>query len=97
MSTEEDKFKHSRRILQKTSHVERQMDIAKSNGIPLDEAHKLHKKSAVTCGNSDCVMCGNPRKIFGELTQQEKRMSQDLDNTRMRHSNGIINDFEDDK
>jgi hypothetical protein len=27
-------------------------------------------------------MCGNPRKTFKELTQQEKRLFQDLDQVR---------------
>jgi hypothetical protein len=34
------------------------------------------KHSATTCGDSNCVMCGNPRKFWGEPTIQEKRFDQ---------------------
>jgi hypothetical protein len=34
-------------------------------------------------------MCGNPRKTFKELTQQEKRLFQDVDTPNDRHSNGL--------
>jgi len=36
------------------------------------------KKHALNCGNPKCLMCGNPRKIFREVTIQEKRFDQDL-------------------
>jgi hypothetical protein len=76
MSTEEDKVKHSRRLLQKESHIKRQVKIAKAHNIPVDEPHTLAKHSALTCGDSNCVMCGNPRKFFKEPTIQEKRFDQ---------------------
>jgi hypothetical protein len=38
------------------------------------------------------MLCGNPRKLWHELTAQEKRMFQDAEITRMRHSNGITPD-----
>jgi hypothetical protein len=28
----------------------------------------------MTCGDSNCAMCGNPRKFFKEVTTQEKRL-----------------------
>jgi hypothetical protein len=37
-------------------------------------------------------MCANPRKLWGELTQQEQRMFQDIDTPRDRHSNGLAPD-----
>jgi hypothetical protein len=40
------------------------------------------------CGNPGCMMCGNPRKTFNELTAQEKRLFQDTEAIRNRHSNG---------
>jgi len=42
-------------------------------------------------------MCGNPRKTHKDkLTQQEKRLFQDLDNVSDKHSNGLKpNDKED--
>jgi hypothetical protein len=83
MSTTEDKLKHSKRILQKEKSIAKQVKIAKSHtSFPEDsrdikEPHRLAKRTAMTCGNSNCVMCSNPRKIFGELTIQEKRLYQD--------------------
>jgi hypothetical protein len=42
------------------------------------------------CGRPRCFMCGNPRKTHKDrLTQQEKRLFQDLDRTTDRHSNGL--------
>ena len=35
--------------------------------------HRYHKKNALNCGDSNCVMCGNPRKFFGEKTMQERK------------------------
>jgi hypothetical protein len=37
-------------------------------------------------------MCANPRKLWGELTQQEQRMFQDIDTPRDRRSNGFAPD-----
>jgi hypothetical protein len=76
MSDMEDKLKHSKRIHQKENHVSRQMDIRKSHNFPEDEAHKYHKMSGTNCGDSNCVMCGNPRKFFKEKTIQEKSFEQ---------------------
>jgi len=41
------------------------------------------------CGNPGCMLCGNPRRTWKELTAQEKRMFQETEILRMRHSNGI--------
>jgi hypothetical protein len=76
MSNEDQKLKHSRRIHQKENHIHRQLKIAKAHNIPVEEPHTLAKHSALTCGDSNCVMCGNPRKFFGEPTIQEKRFDQ---------------------
>ena len=35
--------------------------------------HRFHKKNALNCGDSKCMMCGNPRKFWGEKTIQEVR------------------------
>ena len=86
MSDQEEKFRHGRRIQQKNRHIARQVRIRQAHKFPaintgkVDSSHRYHKKSGVTCGNSNCVMCGNPRKFFKERTMQEKRMLQDLDN-----------------
>jgi len=88
LSTEEDKFKHSKRLLKDENAVKKQVKIAKDHGIPIKDAHKFAKHHALNCGNPKCVMCGNPRKTFNELTLQERRMFQDLDTPNDRHSNG---------
>jgi hypothetical protein len=41
------------------------------------------------CGQPGCVLCGNPRKTFSELTTQEKRLFQDVEQPRDKRSNGL--------
>lgn len=95
MSTEEDKIKHSGRIQQKNSHIARQVRIRQAHKFPernvpgTNSPHRYHKTSGVTCGDSHCAMCGNPRKFFNQPTQQEKRLFQDLDTVRDRRGNGV--------
>ena len=91
MSTEQDKIKHSKRLLKDENAVKKQTKIAKSHGFPTGPEHKLAKLHATTCGDSNCVMCGNPRKFFNELTQQEKRLFQDVDTPNDKRSNGLKN------
>jgi hypothetical protein len=76
MSHEDDKFKHSKRLHDDETKVQKQVKIAKAYGVPVKEPHKLEKKHALNCGNPKCVMCMNPRKSFNELTIQEKRFYQ---------------------
>jgi len=78
MSHEDDKEQHSKRIHQKEVKIRKQLRIAKKSGIEkyLDQPHRLIKQHAMDCGNPDCFMCANPRKIFGEKTIQEKRFYQ---------------------
>ena len=95
MSTEEDKFKKSKRIQKDENAVKKQTKIAKEYGVPVSEPHKFAKHHAMNCGNPKCVMCGNPRKTFNELTQQEKRLFQDVDTPNDKRSNGLQNDQED--
>jgi hypothetical protein len=89
MSTEQDKFNHSKRLQKDENAVKKQVKIAKEHGIPVTEPHRLEKHHAMDCGNPKCVMCGNPRKTFKELTAQEKRLFQDVDTPNDRHSNGL--------
>ncbi len=96
MSTEDDKFKHSKRLLKDENAVKKQSKIAKQHRIQdyqskvEKEPHRLHKRHAMDCGNPECYMCGNPRKTHKDkLTQQEKRLFQDLDATTDRKSNGL--------
>jgi hypothetical protein len=94
MSTEADKFNHSKRLQQSENAVKKQVKIAKAHGLTdkdkaIKEPHRLEKHHAMDCGQPGCMLCGNPRKLWHELTAQEKRMFQEMEITRMRHSNGI--------
>ena len=77
MSKEEDKIKHSKRLHKEKSAVAKQVKIAKSHGMDVKEAHKFAKHHAMDCGNPECVLCSNPRRIekHGE-TKQEKSFLQ---------------------
>jgi hypothetical protein len=98
MSDEFDKIKHSKRLLKDENAIAKQKKIARAHGANLDKAHGFSKTHAMTCGDSNCVMCGNPRKFFNEPTIQELRLQQDVDQIRDRHSNGLpINDITDEK
>ena len=78
MSTEDDKVKHSERIQQKTKKVTRKVKIAKAFGFTevTKNPHKYAKKSMFGCGNKNCIMCMNPRKVWGEKTMQEQKFEQ---------------------
>jgi hypothetical protein len=76
MSHEEDKFNHSRRLHKDQVAIDKQVKIAKEHGIPVKEPHKLHKHHVMDCGNPDCFMCANPRKVWGEKTMQERKFEQ---------------------
>ena len=95
MNAESDKFKMSKRRLKDENAVKKQTKIAKEYGVPVKEPHKFAKHHAMNCGNPNCHMCANPRKVFKELTQQEKRLFQDIDTTNDKRSNGLKNDKED--
>lgn len=79
MSHEEEKVKHSKRILKTDNAVKKQVKIAKEFGIEVKEPHKFAKHHAMNCGNPKCFMCANPRKVFNEKTIQEKRLEQNID------------------
>jgi hypothetical protein len=89
MSNSNDKIKNSRRRLKDENAVAKQVKIAKAYNIPVEEPHKLAKHHATNCGNPKCLMCANPRKIFKELTQQERRLFQDTEQIRDTKSNGL--------
>ena len=89
MSKEQDKIKHSKRLQKDENAIKKQTKIAKEFGIPVEEPHKFVKHHAMNCGNPKCVMCSNPRRTFKELTQQEKRLFQDVDTPNDKHSNGL--------
>ena len=97
MSNDFAKFKNSQRRHKTDVAIARQVKIAKShstfNDRNIRQTHRLAKHHAMDCGNPTCYLCGNPRKTHKDrLTAQEKRLFQDLDSTRDRHSNGTYND-----
>jgi hypothetical protein len=89
MSDPNEKAKNATRRHRDEVAVKRQVRIAKTNHVPVDEPHKLAKKHAMNCGNPGCMLCSNPRKTFKELTIQEQSFYQDTDDVRDRHSNGL--------
>lgn len=89
MSTEHDKIKHSKRLLKDENAVKKQTKIAKSKGADVSQPHRFAKHHAMDCGNPGCMLCGNPRKLFNELTPQEQRLFQDVESARDRGSNGL--------
>lgn len=89
MANELAKYINSRRRLRDQAAIRRQSRIAQSRGFASGPAHRLAKTHATTCGDSNCAMCGNPRKFFKEKTIQEQRHEQDVDQLTDRHSNGL--------
>ena len=97
MSNDFAKFKNSKRRHKTDVAIARQVKIAKShstfNDRNIRQTHRLAKHHAMDCGNPGCFLCGNPRKTHKlKLTAQERRLFQDLDYKRDRHSNGTDND-----
>lgn len=80
MSSEEDKFKHSKRFLRDEAAIKKHSRMVKvfnlNGSVP---KHSYAKTKPYTCGKSTCHMCGNPRKFFGEKTLQEIKFEQDLE------------------
>lgn len=93
MSNETAKFLNSRRRHKNDVAIARQVKIAKAHGLTnkdkaIKEPHRMAKHHAMDCGNPECYLCGNPRKIHKDkLTAQEKRLFQDLDIINNRRSN----------
>jgi hypothetical protein len=93
MSTEEDKFKHSKRLLKDDNAIKKQTKIAREFGVPIKEPHRLAKHHALDCGNPKCLLC-HSEKVFGKKTIKERRFEQDMDTTSDKRSNGLKNDQE---
>jgi hypothetical protein len=94
MSTEQDKIKHSKRLLKDDNAINKQLDIAKRMGHTghnkfLKEPHRLVKHHALDCGNPKCLLC-HSEKVFGEKTLKERKFDQDVDHPRVKRSNGLI-------
>jgi hypothetical protein len=97
MSNEQAKFLNSRRRHKTDVAIARQVRIAKQHGLQFNDKaikqpHRMAKHHAMDCGNPHCFLCSNPRKSHKDrLTAQEKRLFQDLEQKRDRHSNGLEN------
>lgn len=65
--------KRSERRFSNAIHAVKQIEILKSYHLFHDNvvAGKFNKTNALTCGNSKCFYCGNPRKFFGHQTLKE--------------------------
>jgi hypothetical protein len=72
MSDEQDKFKHSKRLLKDENAIKKQTKIAKQYGSNVEEPHRFAKHHAMNCGDPNCAICSNPRRIWKEKTIQEK-------------------------
>lgn len=84
-----DKDKRQRRIGQKIRYIKKQESLSKDIfKNPIKEPHRYAKKSLVTCGNSNCFLCGNPRKFFGDVTIQEQKQNE-YANSFERHTDEI--------
>ena len=97
MSNDLARYLNSKRRHKTDVAISRQVKIARShstfNQANIKQPHRLAKHHAMDCGNPSCFLCGNPRKTHKDrLTQQEKRLFQDLDKTSDRHSNGLPKD-----
>ena len=94
MSNDLAKFINSRRRHKTDVAIARQVRIAKSHGTynlaNIKQPHRLAKHHAMDCGNPGCYLCGNPLKTHKDkLTQQEKRLFQDVAKQKDKHSNGL--------
>ena len=78
MSNQEQKEKRSKRLQNEENVIKRQLKIAKSHNMPVDEyeGHRYAKHHAMDCGNPQCIMCSNPRRTFKERTVQEQSFDQ---------------------
>jgi hypothetical protein len=98
MSNETAKFLNSRRRHKNDVAIARQVRIAKAHGLGfhdqvIKEPHRLAKHHTMDCGNPKCYLCGNPRKTHKDkLTTQEKRLFQDTEISRDKHSNGVVSE-----
>lgn len=92
MRTPQERDKKNLRIQRDENAVKKQTKIARAHGMDVKEPHKFAKHHAMNCGNPKCMLCSNPRKTFSELTAQEKRLFQDTEQQRDKHSNGLPKD-----
>ena len=97
MSNELARYLNSKRRHKKDVAISRQVKIARAHGAQPRIPHRYAKHHAMDCGNPACYLCGNPRKTHKDrLTAQEKRLFQDLEQLRDKHSNGLTTKDQDD-
>jgi hypothetical protein len=97
MSNDLARYLNSKRRHKTDVAISRQVKIARShntfNQANIKQPHRLAKHHAMDCGNPGCFLCGNPRKTHKDrLTTQEKRLFQDLEQIKDKHSNGLPKD-----
>ena len=94
MSTEQDKFKHSKRLLKDENAINKQLKIARSHTSStnknITQPHRLAKQHAMDCGNPQCLLCSSA-KVLGEPTIKQKRFDQNIEEPRDKRSNGLTN------
>jgi len=82
MSNQEAKEKHSKRLHDDETHIKKRQRLLRarspyfSKQIVEEQPHRLHKFTGMNCGNSNCVMCMNPRRAWHEKTMQEQSFAQ---------------------
>ena len=80
MSNPEDKEKRSKRLHKEESAIKKQQKIALQHGMDRKEIerepHRFAKHHVMDCGNPECGLCSNPRKLIGDKTVQEKSFDQ---------------------
>jgi hypothetical protein len=88
MIDEEGKFvedKRAKRIRNTKRAINRQTKLAKRSfgQWRTDQPHRYAKMHALNCGIPGCVMCANPRRIWGQKTIQEYKadLAGDIDGT----------------
>lgn len=76
MGSKETKELRNRRIQKRNNSIDKQSKIAGQYGLKKKSKHYYNKHHAMNCGDPTCSLCSNPRKIFNELTIQEKSFEQ---------------------
>lgn len=93
MSNDQEKNLNSTRRSKDELAIKKQLKIAKQHGTLSDdnkivkEPHRLAKRHAMDCGNTQCQLCSR-EKVFKRPTVQQKRFDQDIEYTRDKRSNG---------
>lgn len=71
MSDEFVRAKRSSRRKNVWKNIKKQVDIARSYDQEEKNPHKFAKRHSMNCGNPNCLMCGNPRKVWNQKSLKE--------------------------